>query len=204
MRSRNARWPQAAIAKPGLFQPESGMPVERRTACCDDALTVGGPLYRATRNTIADFSHNQKLACLRRSSRLGYGRRDLAWPYASRLRRGHQTSRAKGAPRHPLAQGHAVFDDLTSATSLTARQRRRTAAALADKVSPRRECGRSADARRRGGARVARCAAPRVRVVALVVRSAAGRPEVRSAGARLRARWRRARRDAKCPGWRRR
>ena len=51
---------------------------------------------------------------------------------------------------------------------------------------------------------VARRAAPRARGAAPVIRSAARRPEVRSAGARRRARWRRARRDAKCPGLRRR
>jgi hypothetical protein len=41
------------------------MPVERHTACCDGALIVAGPLYRATRTAITDFSRDQKLARLR-------------------------------------------------------------------------------------------------------------------------------------------
>jgi hypothetical protein len=53
------------MIKPVLLQHELGMPVERRTACCGDALIVGGPLYRATRNTVTDFSSNQKLARVR-------------------------------------------------------------------------------------------------------------------------------------------
>ena len=71
---------------------------------------------------------------------------------------------------HPPAQRRAIFDGKTSAASLTARLHRPTAAALADKVAARREGSRLGDARRRGRARVARCAAPRARGVTPVIR----------------------------------
>jgi len=158
----------------------------------------------AARNAITDLSRNQKLARLWRSSRLGHDCRDFARPHALRLQRGHQISRATGALTHSLAREHSVFERLASAASMTTQAPRGTAVALAGEIGARREDSRSVDARRRGGARVARCAAPRAGGAAPVVRSAAGRPVVRSAGARRRARWRRARRDAKCPGRRRR
>src|SRR5271154_1441721 len=62
---------------------------------------------------------------------------------------------------HPPAQGHTAVDGLTSAASWTARSRRRTAVALADTIGARREGSRSADTRRRGGARGGRRASPR-------------------------------------------
>jgi len=158
----------------------------------------------AARNAITDLSRNQKLARLWRSSRLGHDCRDFARPHASRLQRGHQISRATGALTHPFARGHSVFERLASAASMTTQARRGTAVALAGEIGTRREGSRSADTRRRGGARVGGRASPRARGAAPVVRSAAGRPEVRSAGARRSARWRGARRDATCPGLRRR
>lgn len=146
--------------------------------------------------------------CARRRSPTTFGCRARAnprmWPRALRTCANGKPAARNGAPMHPPALGHAVFESVASAASLTGRPRRHTAVAVAETVSARRECSRSADTRQRGGARVARCAAPRVPSVAPVIRSTARRPEVRSAGARRHARWRRARRDATCPGLRRR
>ena len=130
----------------------------------------------AARNAITDLSRNQKLARLWRSSRLGHDCRGFALPHASRLQRGHQISRATGALTHPFARRHSVFERLASAASMTTQARRGTAVALAGEIGARREDSRSVDARRRGGARVARCAAPRVRGAVLWLGQQPGGP----------------------------